>query len=75
MCSSDLRGAVGASGFSESQVTGFTYGKGDELWFSLQERVAAWITSHGGQAEVRAKQGGHHRWALVRALLKLPTEI
>jgi hypothetical protein len=69
------RGADLASGFGESQVPGFTYGKGDELWYSLQQRVAAWITSHDGQAAVRPKQGGDHRWAYVRALLKLPTDI
>ena len=69
------RGADRASGFSESQVTGYTYGKGDELWFSLQELVAAWIKSHDGQAKVLPKEGGHYRWYLVRTLLKLPTDI
>jgi hypothetical protein len=68
------RGADISSGFLESQVTGFTYGKGDELWRSLQERVATWIRSNGGDATVQAKQGGVYRLYIVRGRLGLTPE-
>ncbi|MET8248660.1 hypothetical protein ABZV31_32265 [Streptomyces sp. NPDC005202] len=69
------RGADRASGFLEGTADGFTFDQGGKLWYSMQERVAAWIIAHGGSARVMPKEGGRLRWSMVRALLRLPTEI
>jgi hypothetical protein len=69
------RGADRTSGFLESNVSGFAYDQGDKLWFSLQKRVATWISTNGGAAVAQPKRGGRFRWSMVQALLRLPTDI
>ncbi|RVX40773.1 hypothetical protein EDD27_3198 [Nonomuraea polychroma] len=69
------RGADRTSGFLESIGSGITFNLADMLWFSLQERVEAWVRAHGGAAQALPKEGGRYRWARVRDTLGLPVEI
>jgi hypothetical protein len=72
------RGADRSSGYLESQAAvdeSLTYAKGDQLWRSFQQRVAAWVAAHDGVAKVQARHSQRYRWAYVRSVLKLPMRL
>lgn len=68
------RGADRPSGLHTSTLSGTTFAGGERLWLSLQQRVAAWINSHDGQATVGLADSERYSWVMVNALAKCPQQ-
>ena len=50
-------------------ASAFQFSAGDRLWTSMQNRIAAFVNSHGGTAQVQAPTMNRPNWQAVRTAL------